>query len=66
MSTRPDQQEPARGYRDAATSEMGAIAEQLVTLVDEFEAALSEGHVPPAFTERLAQLRQTAEGLFGQ
>jgi hypothetical protein len=38
-----------------------AVAEQLVALVEEFEAALSEGHVPPAFAERLAELRQIAE-----
>ena len=42
---------------------MEAIAEQLVALVEEFEAALSEGHVPPAFAERLTQFRQTAERL---
>jgi hypothetical protein len=42
---------------------MDAVAEQLVALVEEFEAALSEGHVAPAFAERLAQLRQTAKTL---
>ena len=61
MSTFPDQQEPTRDGGDA--SEMEAVAEQLIALVEEFEAALSEGHVPPAFAERLTQLRQTAERL---
>ena len=63
MSRSTDQQEPAHDHRDAPASEMDAVAEQLVALVEEFEAALSEGHVPPAFAERLAQLRQTAERL---
>jgi hypothetical protein len=44
---------------------MEAVANQLVALVEEFEAALSEGHVPPDFRERLAQVRQTAERLIG-
>lgn len=59
MSTSPDQQEPKRDYRDAPAS----VAEQLIALVAEFEAELSEGHVPPAFAERLAQLRRSAERL---
>jgi len=62
MSTFSDQK-PTPYYRDAPASEIEAVAEQLVALVEEFEAALSEGHVPPAFAERLAQLRQTAERL---
>jgi len=40
---------------------MDAVAEQFLALVEEFEAALSDGHVSPAFTKRLSQLRQTAE-----
>jgi hypothetical protein len=64
MSMSPDQQEPTRDYRDDPASDIETVAEQLVALVGEFEAALSEGHVPPAFAERLAQLRQTAERLF--
>ena len=63
MSTPPDQLEPTPDYRCAPAHDMEAVAEQLIALVEEFEAALSEGHVPPAFAERLAQLRQTAERL---
>ena len=63
MSTSPDEQEPTDQYWDAPASEMEAVAEQLVALAKEFEASLSEGHVPPAFAERLAQLRQTAKTL---
>jgi len=63
MSTVPDQREPTRDSPKSAASEMEVVAEQLIALVEEFEAALSEGHVPPAFSERLAQLRQTAERL---
>ena len=58
MSTSP--QEPTRGYWDVPASDIEAVAEELVALVTEFEAALGEGHVPPEFAERLAQLRQTA------
>ena len=63
MNTIPDQKEPARDCRQAPASDVEAVAKQLVALVEEFEAALSEGRVPPAFTERLAQIRQTAERL---
>lgn len=63
MSTSADEQEPTRDFRDAPGSEMEALAEELIALVEEFEAALSEGHVPPAFAERLSHLRQTAERL---
>jgi hypothetical protein len=59
MSTIPDQ-EPTGDFREKA-SEMDAVAEQFLALVEEFEAALSDGHVSPAFTKRLSQLRQTAE-----
>ena len=62
MSTTPSQ-EPTRGSPEAAAFEMEAVAKQLVALVDEFEVALGQGHVPPAFAERLAQLRQSAERL---
>jgi len=64
MSTMPDQPKPTRDSAEAAAFEIGGFADQLVALVDEFEAALSEGHVPPAFAKRLAQLRETAERLF--
>ena len=63
MSITADQQEPTRQSQEPPASDMEALARQLVALVEEFEAALSAGHVPPAFTERLAQLRQTAERL---
>ena len=60
MSTSP--QEPLR-FCDVPASDIEAVADQLVALVAEFEAALSEGYVPPEFLERLAQFRQTAERL---
>jgi hypothetical protein len=63
MSTSPDQREPTLDHWDAPAFEIEAVAEQLVALVDEFQAALSDGHVPPAFAERLAHLRQTSERL---
>jgi hypothetical protein len=40
-----------------------AVADELIALVEEFEGTLSEGHVPPEFAERLAELGQTAERL---
>lgn len=64
MSTSPpDEQESTRHYEDAPASQIEAVANELVALVEEFEAGISEGHVPPAFAERLAELRQTAERL---
>lgn len=61
MSIIADQQEPTRESRERPASDMEAVATQLIVLVEEFEAALREGHVPPAFAERLAVLRQAAE-----
>ena len=66
MSTSPDEQESTHHYGDAAASETEAVAKELLTLVDEFEAEISGAHVPPAFTERLAELRQIAERLIDQ
>ena len=63
MSTSPDEQGARRDCSDAPATGMKAAAEQLVALIEEFAAVLSEGHAPPAFAERLAQLRQTAERL---
>ena len=63
MSAFPDEQEPRPDRPDGPTSEVEAVAEQLIGLVEEFEAAFSEGRVPPEFTESLTQLRQTAERL---
>ena len=66
MSTSPDEQGPTGRYGDAWASEIEAVSNELVALVEEFEAGISAGHVPPAFAERLAELRQTAERLFDQ
>lgn len=62
MSSAPDKQ--AAGHpHDALASEIEILADDFLAFVEDFEAALSEGHVPPAFAERLAQLRQSAEQL---
>jgi hypothetical protein len=70
MSTSPHEREakPQRGasaaeIEAASAAEIEAVATELVALVEEFEAAIRGGHVPPAFAERLAELRQTAERL---
>jgi hypothetical protein len=63
MTLLPDQKGPPRESPEAFASEMEAVAAELVALVEEFEGALSEGLVPPAFTERLAQIRLMAERL---
>ena len=39
------------------------MADQLVALLEEFEAALSEGRIPWTLAERLTDLRHTAEKL---
>ena len=61
MSMTADEQEPTRESQEPSAGEMESVATQLVALVEEFEAALSEGHVPPEFAERLTKLRQAAE-----
>jgi hypothetical protein len=63
MIASPDEQEPTPNDPDGPASEVEAVAEQLIGLVEEFEAAFSEGRVPPEFGERLTQLRETAERL---
>jgi hypothetical protein len=49
MSTSPGEHEPKRHFGTASASEIEAVANDLVALVEEFEAGLSGGHIPPAF-----------------
>jgi hypothetical protein len=63
MSASPDEDGPEPECPGFLAPEVAAVAEQLVALVEEFEEQLNEGHVPPAFAERLSQLRETAERL---
>jgi hypothetical protein len=66
MSASPSQQGSEDRFRNAPGSEIEAVADELVTLVEELETAISEGHAPRGFANRLAQLRQTAEELVGR
>lgn len=61
----PNDQQSNLLYWDVPLSEIEAIAEELVALVEEFDAGISEGYVSPEFAQRVNQLRQTAERLFG-
>jgi hypothetical protein len=61
MSPRPDSAEPLRCHPSASVSEIEAVAEDLIVLVEEFEFAMREGVVPREFAERLSELRQSAE-----
>ena len=61
MSTRPDNAEPLRCHPAASVSEIEAVAEDLIVLVEDFEFAIREGVVPREFAERLSELRQSAE-----
>ena len=63
MSTSPIEPESTRHFGDAWASEIEAVSNKLVALIEEFEEGISGSHVPPAFAERLAELRQTAERL---
>ena len=60
MSTSPDEQESTCHFGDALQADLVAVAKELVALVEEFEAEIRAGHVPPAFAEGLVELRQTA------
>ena len=63
MSAARDKQSGDRGDRHGRVCEIEALADKLIALVEEFEATISEGRVPPAFERRLAELRQSAERL---
>ena len=63
MSTPPDEQQSALLLHRASAREIEAVAGGVASLVQEFEAAVSEGHFAPDFTQRLAALRATAKGL---
>jgi hypothetical protein len=63
VSTSLDELDSERPYRAARASEIEGVADQLLALFEEFEAALCEGRVPSAFAERLVELRHTAERL---
>ena len=62
MRSARDRQAASR-HQDARATGVEVLADDFVALVEEFEAALSEGKFPPAFAERLAQLLQSAERL---
>jgi hypothetical protein len=63
VSTSPDEFKFALDDRHGAATDIEAVAEDLLDLVDEFESAIRVGEAPPLFAERLARLRQTAERL---
>jgi hypothetical protein len=63
MSAFPDEQQSVRSCRRSKASEIEAVADEFIALVEEFQAALSEGHFPPAFEQRLAQVRRDAQRL---
>jgi len=50
-------------HRHARESEIEGLADDFVAFLEEFEAALDKGEVPPAFAARLAELQQRAERL---
>jgi len=63
MSSSRRERTLVRRHEDWRASEIEGLADNLVALVEEFEATISQGRVPPAFAERLAKLRRTAERL---
>lgn len=46
--------------------DIGAVGNELLALVEEFEAEIGKGCVLPAFADPLAQLRRTAELLINE
>ena len=65
MSSSPDQLGPGPRPEGVPASEIEALAECLIALVEELEETISGGRVPPAFEERLAELQRTAQRLTG-
>ena len=65
MSSSPEESALGRPLPEVRSSEIEALADRLVALVEEFDAALSEGRVPPDFAGRLTQIRLSAERLMG-
>ena len=63
MSSSTHEHRQVRDFHHATLTEVEAVADQLVALVVEFEADLSNGRLPPLFAERLARLRQNSERL---
>ncbi len=62
MSSAPDGQ-AAFLILDARASEIEALADSFLAFIEDVEAALCAGQVPPALAERLAQLLRRAERL---
>ena len=64
MSTSPHEQHSMHVPNGLAwASEIQALADGVIELIENFEPALREGRVPPAFTRQLGELRLTAERL---
>jgi len=63
MSSSPDERALGHRYDDVSAAELEALAHRLVWLLDEYETAISQGQVPPAFARQLEQLLLTSERL---
>jgi len=60
------EQTPARPNTESVACTIELIADELIALIEEFEAAISRGEVPPAFTLRLAKIAADAERLIDE
>jgi hypothetical protein len=63
VSAFADERQSALPFGCTASWDIEAVADELVALVEELEAAMSEGRLPSDLAERLGRLRMIAERL---
>jgi len=59
----PEEQGSGPSPKEVRSTEIEALADDLMTLVAELEAAVEHGRIPVAFAERLTELRRRTERL---
>ena len=65
MSSSRKEHRPTFRGGNATASEIETVAKELVSLAEEVEAGIGDGHIPPAFAERLSEIRRTVALLIG-
>jgi hypothetical protein len=63
MSSSPAEQALANQNSEPSAPAVELMADELVALIEEFETAIIRGDIPAGFSVRVAEIRETAEGL---